>query len=153
MFKKILSALIAMVSLVACSACTLPFLNTQESVSVSHTEEIKIAGIEKKTAEMLAIRVLEDTDVKLLSVMQDLQADGLLTFTKDMQGMITSINGQENAADWSACWMLYTSDTELSSTAWGGYEYNGNTLGSASFGASDMPVKKGEVYVWAYVAF
>lgn len=153
MLKRILAVLIAMVSLVVCSACTLPFLNTQESVSVSHTEEVKTAAVEKKTADMLAIRVLEETDGKLLNVMQDLQADGLLAFTKDAQGMITSINGQKNAADWSACWMLYTSDTELSSTAWGSYEYNGNTLGSASFGANDMPVKKGEVYVWVYVSF
>ncbi len=145
MFKKGVVGLIAAVCLAACSACALPFGNTTDEVSVSFTEEVKVATVERKSADMVAIRVLEETDAKLVAVMQDLQADGQLTFTKDGQGMITSVNGKENAADWSACWMLYTSDAELSSTEWGSYDYNGETLGSASFGANDMPVKKGEL--------
>ena len=153
MFKKGMAGLIAAVCLAACSACALPFGNTTDEVSVSFTEEVKVATVESKSENAVAIRVLEETDAKLLAVMQDLQADGQLTFTKDGQGMITSVNGKKNAADWSACWMLYTSDTELSSTEWGSYDYNGETLGSASFGANDMPVKKGELYVWVYTSF
>ena len=157
MFKKGVVGLIAAVCLAACSACALPFNlpfgNATDEVSVSFTEEVKSATVESKSADMVAIRVLEETNAKLIEIMQELKADEALTFTQDAQGMITAVNGKENAADWSKCWMLYTSDAEFSSTEWGGYEYNGVTLGSASFGADTLPVKKGKVYVWVYTSF
>ena len=157
MKKKWLVGFMAAVCLTACSACSLPFDlpfgNTTDTVSVSVEEEVKNAAVEKKAEDMVAIRVLEETNAKLIEIMQELKADEALTFTQDAQGMITAVNGKENAADWSKCWMLYTSDAEFSSTEWGGYEYNGVTLGSASFGADTLPVKKGKVYVWVYTSF
>lgn len=157
MKKKWMVGFIAAVCLATCSACSLPFDlpfgNTTDTVSVSVEEEVKNAAVEKTAEDMVAIRVLEDTNAKLIDIMQELKADEALTFTQDGQGMITSVNGKENAADWSKCWMLYTSDTEFSSTEWGGYEYNGATLGRASFGADTLPVKKGEVYIWVYTSF
>ncbi len=76
--------------------------------------------------------------------------DFTFTFTN---GMITSINGVENPADFSSCWMLYTSDAEMANTAWGTTEYDGQTLGSAVVGVNELDVISGEIYVWVYAAF
>ena len=153
MRKKWIVGFMTALCLTTCSACSLPFLNTSDKVSISTQTEVKAAAVEYTAEDVVAIRVLEETDGKLVDVMERLQADGLMTFTKDSQGMVTAVNGTENAADWSACWMLHTSDAEFSSTEWGGYEYKGETLGSAIFGADTLPVKKGEVYIWVYTSF
>lgn len=87
-----------------------------------------------------------------MSVMEELQADGAMNFTVQ-SGMVTSINGKANPADFSSCWMLYTSDTEMSNTAWGEIDYNGGKLGSAVLGADALPVAEGEIYVWYYQSF
>ena len=143
--------------LVACcmgaSACSLPFLGREDSVSVSFTEEEKVATVEQVTEDMVAIRVLKvQGEETLIGVMQTLQADGELTFTES-GGMIMSINGKANTTDWSACWMLYTSDAELANNAWGEVEYKGEKLGSAIVGANELPVVEGAVYVWSYQGF
>ena len=67
-------------------------------------------------------------------------------------GMITSINGVENPADFSRCWMIYTSDAEMANASWT-TEYNGETLGSAIVGAETLDVIAGGIYVWDYVSF
>ena len=74
------------------------------------------------------------------------------TFTMK-SGMVTSINGVENTADFSSCWMVYTSDAEMANAAWGTIDYNGATLGSAVVGADALTVITGEIYVWEYVGF
>lgn len=68
-------------------------------------------------------------------------------------GMVISINGLENASDWSKVWMLYTDDEELSNTAWGTVEYNGKVYASAIYGAESLIVKKGCTYIWLYKSF
>ena len=68
-------------------------------------------------------------------------------------GMVTEINGKSNAADFSGCWMLFTSDTELSNNAWGVTAYEGRTLGSAILGAEALVVEVGEIYAWEYTIF
>lgn len=68
-------------------------------------------------------------------------------------GMVTEINGKVNAADFSGCWMLYTSDEELSNNAWGVTAYEGQTLGSAILGAEALVVEVGEIYAWEYTIF
>ena len=135
------------------SACSLPFFGGRDSVSVSFTEEEKKATVEQATEDMVAIRVLKTQGKEcVLDVMQYLQADGQFTFTEN-GGMITGINGRGNAADWSYCWMLYTSDAELANKEWGEIEYKGKTLGSAIVGANELPIVEGEVYVWYYQGF
>ena len=47
--------------------------------------------------------------------MDKLKEDEQITFTI-VDGMITSINGVENPADWSKCWMLYTDDEEYANS-------------------------------------
>ena len=143
--------------LVACcmgaSACSLPFLGREDSVSVSFTEEEKVATVEQVTEDMVAIRVLKvQGEETLIGVMQTLQADGELTFTES-GGMIMSVNGKENAADWSACWMLYTSDEEMSNAEWGVVEYDGKSYASAILGAEGLTVAVGEYYILSYVSF
>ena len=88
----------------------------------------------------------------LLSVMEEMEETGELSY-KVKDGMIVEINGTENDIDYDPCWMLYTSDTENSSTAWGEYEYEGQILGSANYGADSLIVKSGEIYVWLYQEF
>lgn len=76
---------------------------------------------------------------------------------KDMfvieNGMVTSIDGVQNKADWSECWMIYTSDLEMSNTAWGEVEYQGKKYGSAILGASELIVKNGCLYIFVYQGF
>lgn len=68
-------------------------------------------------------------------------------------GMVTEINGKANAADFSGCWMLYTSDADMSNAEWGTLEYGEQTLGSAIIGAETLVVQTGEIYAWEYVIF
>ncbi len=90
----------------------------------------------------------------LLDVMEDLKEEKALTF-EVVNGMVTSINGTANSPTYNPCWMLYTSDDDpaISNSAWGTYEYKGQTLASAALGADSLPVKSGEIYVWVYVTF
>ncbi len=111
------------------------------------------ATIVENTETLVAIRIEEtDGEADLLAAMKLLKEQGALTF-ESSSGMVTSINGKANAADYSGCWMLYTSDTEMSNAAWGTIEYDGKTLGSALLGADGLRVVKGEYYVWAYQTF
>ncbi len=90
----------------------------------------------------------------LLDVMEDLKEEKMLDF-EVISGMVTSINGRANSPTYNPCWMLYTSDDDpaISNSAWGTYEYRGQTLASAALGADSLPVKSGEIYVWVYVTF
>ncbi len=107
-----------------------------------------------KEENMLVITVEElDGDVTLLALMKELQEEGRLTFTADLTGMVQSIDGKANAADWSACWMVYTSDAEMANTEWGTVEYNGDVYGSAVVGAGALEVTAGETYIWSYQTF
>lgn len=66
-------------------------------------------------------------------------------------GMITELDGTKNST--KSFWMLYTTDEANANTAWGTYEYNGATLGSAVLGAGELLVAQGETYVWVYQTF
>lgn len=88
----------------------------------------------------------------LIDVMERAKTDGDLTF-EISGGMVTSIEGKANAVDFSACWMLYTSDAEMSNTEWGTITVGEKTLGSAIVGAEALPVVVGALYVWDYQTF
>lgn len=92
------------------------------------------------------------TDMLLIDYMNQLVEKGELTCTIS-NGMITSINGIENPADFSSCWMLYTSDAENSNAAWGTVEYNGVEYGSAISGAEALTIKPDQLYIWVYKSF
>ena len=111
------------------------------------------ASVQSMTTEELVIYVDSAPDkIFFLEVMEKLEEEGAFAFTME-GGMLTSLNGKQNPADWSACWMLYTSDTELSDDAFGTYTYQEMEMGSAVVGAEKLPVKAGEYYVWYYQKF
>ena len=91
-------------------------------------------------------------DQYLIDYMNELAQKGELECTIS-NGMITSINGIENPADFSSCWMLYTSDAENSNTAWGTVEYEGVEYGSAISGAETLKLKADVIYIWVYQTF
>ena len=88
----------------------------------------------------------------LVEYMNALKADGELDFEME-NGMVSSVNGIKNPADWSSCWMLYTSDADNANTAWGQVEYKGEVYGSAVLGAESLTVKESCLYIWIYQAF
>ena len=102
----------------------------------------------KTTAEALGGK----TDMLLIDYMDKLVSEGKMTCTI-VNGMITSVNGIENPADFSSCWMLYTSDEENSNTAWGTVEYDGKVYGSAISGAETLTIKPDQLYIWVYQSF
>ena len=110
------------------------------------------ADVEPVAIDLTGVTGEEGTT--LLDVMEDLQEEGELSF-EVVSGMITSINCTANSPTYNPCWMLYTSDDDpaISNSAWGTYEYKGQTLASAALGADSLPVKSGEIYVWVYVMF
>lgn len=92
----------------------------------------------------------DDEGKTLLSVMEELKAEGLLSFTV-AGGMVTELNG--TAQTTSSYWMLYTSDGENANEQWGTFEYEGERLGSAALGAGELTVKAGCLYIWSFESF
>ena len=102
----------------------------------------------KTTQEAMAGK----TDMLLIDYMDQLAKEGKMT-CKISNGMITSINGIDNPADFSSCWMLYTSDAENANTAWGTVEYDGKEYGSSISGAETLKIKPDQLYIWVYQSF
>lgn len=138
--KKIVSILLVLVTLTAllagCKSEPLVIKDSDTYIVVKTTQE----ALDGKT------------DMLLIDYMSQLKEKGELEFEiKD--GMITSINGIENPADWSSCWMLYTSDAENANAAWGTVEYEGKEYGSAISGAEALVIKPDQLYIWVFKAF
>ena len=111
------------------------------------------AEILSKTDTMVVIKVNETEGfATLIDAMNYLKDEGALNF-EISGGMVTEIEGKANALDWSACWMVYTSDKEMSNEEWGTLEYEGTVCASAIVGAEELPVGVGEYYVWLYKSF
>ena len=94
----------------------------------------------------------EETDMLLIEYMGILKDKGELEF-EIANGMITSINGIDNPADYSSCWMLYTGDEENANVAWGTVEYEGKQYGSAISGAETLKIKPDQLYIWVFKSF
>lgn len=139
--KKLLAFLTAVICLFSFAAC-----------GKSNGAGKTVATVVKE--ETLVVITVEEVDGEptLLAVMEKLQADGQLTFTADGTGMVTSIEGKENPADWSACWMLYTTDSEMADASFA-IEWQGKRCGSSVVGAGALTVLAGESYIWSYQTF
>ena len=137
--KKIVSVI-----LVVLLACTVLLTGCQNEPLVIQDSETCI--VIKPTAESI------EGETVLIDYMDKLAADGVLTCSIE-NGMVTSINGIENPADYSSCWMLYTSDAENSNTAWGTVEYDGKEYGSAISGAETLKIKADQLYIWVFQSF
>ena len=141
-FLTIVSFLAAMiVSLCVLVACDLGGNNGLQ-VSVEKGETTVLIQVESGAT----------ATTTLMDAMELLQEKGELSYT--LSGtMVQSMEGKENAADWSACWMLYTTDTEMGNAEWGTYEYGGQTYLSAILGADSLTVLDGVNYLWVYLSF
>ncbi len=130
-----------------------PESSSSVSFESSHPIAVFAYSVEKTSETRVVIRVAEATvEYTLAQVMEMAKEAGKLTYEAS-DGMVKSIEGKANAADYSSCWMLYTSDTELSNTEWGTITVDGNEFGSAIVGMNDLPVIAGGTYVWEYVTF
>ncbi len=140
-YKKRIISSILLLSVISCSFL-LSSCNKKDSYVV------------KDSDTCIAIFVNEDLldrkdDMPLVDYMTKLKENGELDFTIE-NGMVVSINGFKNTADFSKCWMLYTSDTEYSNPSWGTVVYNENEYGSAMLGADALLVKPDTLYIWVY---
>ena len=140
--KKSLSVLLAMLILV--SAMLLTACRSEPLVIKDSDTYIVV----KTTQEAMDGK----TDMLLIEYMETLKEKGELEFSVS-NGMITSINGIDNPADYSSCWMLYTSDEENANPAWGVVEYNGKEYGSAISGAEVLKIKPDQLYIWVFKSF
>ena len=141
-FKKTLSFLLAVMILVG----TMLLAGCRSEPLVIKDSDTYI--VIKTTQEAIG----KETDMLLIDYMTKLKEKGELEFSIS-NGMITSINGIDNPADYSSCWMLYTSDEEFSNAAWGVAEYQGKQYGSAVSGAETLKIKPDQLYIWVYKSF
>ena len=139
---KTFSALLAMLLLAGCLLLT----GCKSEPLVIKDSDTYI--VLKTTQEMLDGK----QDMYLIDYMNELAQKGELACTIE-NGMITSINGIDNPADYSSCWMLYTSDTENANAAWGTVEYEGAEYGSAISGAEKLKLKPNQLYIWVFKSF
>ena len=149
--KSIIAMLIAII-------CMFSFVACEENSSGS-SRNSKLAKEKVKVVENMVIITVDNNYFKieentvLLDYMNALKEDGAIDFTLSKDGMVNSINGQENPADWSKCWMLYSNDVELSNETWGTVTVEEVTYFSAVLGAEALPIKDGKIYVWEYKSF
>ena len=138
--KKITSLTLALLLLV----CSVALTGCKKEPLVIKDSETCI--VIKPTAESIGDATY------LIDYMDKLIESGELTCTIQ-NGMVTSINGIENPADFSSCWMLYTSDAENANAAWGTVEYDGQQYGSAISGAESLKIKADQLYIWIFQSF
>ena len=108
----------------------------------------------KESDTYVVIKVETDKiDLTLANYMASLQEYQNMFAIND--GMVTSINGIENASDWSACWMLYTDDysEDCSNASYGTIEYKQKIYNSSMWGAEKLVVKNSCTYIWIYQTF
>ena len=137
--KNILSVLLVVMLLLSMTACR------NESLVIKDSDTYIVI---KTTQEALG----DKTDMVLIDYMGMLKEKGELEFSVE-NGMILSINGIDNPADYSSCWMLYTSDEENANAAWGTVEYEGKEYGSAVSGAETLKIKPDQLYIWVFKSF
>lgn len=142
MKRKILSLFLVIFSLFCLVAC-----DKENNTGALSCEVV----LEESTRVVISVSD-KDGSFTVLDCMELLQEKGEISY-KISSGMITEINGKENTADFSSCWMLYTSDTEMSNADWGTIDCDGKTLASAIVGADTLTVISGGVYVWEYQTF
>ena len=137
LFVGVLVIVVGLFSFVGCSS--------KEPLVIKESDTYIVINVSNEQMD------IADTTT-LVDYMNSLKDDGQLTFGIN-NGMVSSVNGIDNPADWSSCWMLYTSDTDNANSAWGTIEYNGNVYGSAVLGAESLIIKDGCMYIWVFQSF
>ena len=142
-FKKILSLIVVITTL--CSVMMFTSCEKAEPLVIEDSENCIVI----KTTE----NVFDgNKEMLLVDYMKDLKEKGELKYSTK-NGMVTSINGIENPADFSKCWMLFTSDSDNANPAWGTVEYEGKEYGSAIVGAEELKLKPDQLYIWVFKSF
>lgn len=142
--KKFLSALMlcAALSLFALAACNKDGSGVAELVET-----------DGNTVVIKAIKT--DASVSLADVLSSLKEQGKLDY-EGRQGdyglEILSINGYTPDSDKNEFWAIYTTLGEYegvsySDGTWETFVYKDETLNSAAFGVSQMPIIAGELYI------
>ena len=168
--KKILFTLVSVILVASMYACNLNerIVPTPTPVVVSNEKEITVIfdmtnyegdiqvseGIEDYTDDIKVFNI-ETKATKLEAVLDELVADNKITYSGTKSAitgiMITEIDNI--TLQGNQFFAIYTNDTENSDTNWGTYTYEENTLGSASWGATSLPVKDGYVYAFSISSF
>ena len=99
-----------------------------------------------------------DTDRSLYDALAFFATSGEITMdgSESEYGFyLTSLNGREATDEY--CWAVYTTlgildGVEYSNAAWGTWEYGGETLASASYGVSGLPLVEVELYALVWTA-
>ena len=144
--KKTICKIAVLLMTLVLSACLFVGCNDEQAKAKAEVLESSNTKVVIKINEA-------DENATLISAMDYLKGEGKLQFEKSGDGMIMSINGVQNPADWSSCWMLYTDDADMSNTSWGTIELDGKTYASAISGSEDLIIKDGTTYVWTYGTF
>ena len=118
-------------------------------------ETLQYEVVKHETGDFMVEFRIEQAEegIFLLDVMKQAQTKAEITLEVDATEMVTAIDGRANDVDFDPCWMLYTTDEEMSNTQWGTVTLNGVTLGSAVVGAATLEIVEGECYVWVYQTF
>ncbi len=110
------------------------------------------AEVLESTESALVIYVKEtDGNATLYDVMKELRKDGKMEFKSESSSYgqsLKSINGVENAADWSWYWASYTTDENNGTDV---IEIDGERWYYSAAGISYLKVKKGERYMFRYI--
>jgi hypothetical protein len=115
--------------------------------------EITVAeGVTTYQNKIKTIEVTTEAE-RFEELMGELAISGFFTYSgsKNIYGLlITEIDGLIIEDVRTEGFFIYTDDAENSNTEWGSYEFDGKTINSATFGATDLPVKDGCKYALVY---
>lgn len=150
--RKILSA-VCVVCCMFCMAGCVGGVNNSAEINGGENNPTSFISCELAYLSPTRVAILVTDKQGAFDVVDCMNAlDGEISFTF-VGGMLTELNGKKNTADFSFCWMLYTSDEEMSNSGWGTIVYEESVLGSAVVGAESLPVEIGCLYVWEYQGF
>ncbi len=118
------------------------------------------AKLESSTEKMIVMSI-ESSDGKAnaFNALRSLQEQGVIDFEyqdSTYGAYVTSINGKAEqilsstlTSSEGYSWKFYTSDREYAYDS-PSVTFEGKVCGLSSLGASTLPVKEGEIYVWVY---
>lgn len=169
--KKILAticAVCALASLAVFAACDDNGGETSadsSSVESSVTVDYKISA---NTTELVVFTATSDvltlTDsISLKDYLDALASAGQISYevtTSDYGYYISSVNGNAEVYEttYMTYWSIYTDlftldNVTYATTEYGSYEYNGSSLGYASYGVSSLPCVEGYTYALVYSTY
>ena len=149
--KRKLCILLSLFCFTTASLALMSGCNKETSASVS--ADSFSCTLESATETLIVVKVEKTVGEETLAdALALLQENGALTY-KIENGMLSSLNGKTNAADFSSCWMVYSSDKEFTDTSWGTVSYKDMRLGSTIVGVEALPLTDGEYYAFSYDTF